>query len=55
MRLPRRANWRPVVFLFPLGIDIDSTDKIYVVDQMNTRVQVFQYFSEEYLRRSQHR
>lgn len=40
----------PGGFSIPIGIDIDSTDKIYVVDQMNTRVQVFQYFSEEYLR-----
>ncbi len=42
----------PGGFSVPIGIDIDSTDKIYVVDQMNTRVQVFQYFSEEHLRRS---
>jgi DNA-binding beta-propeller fold protein YncE len=42
----------PGGFSIPIGIDIDSTDRIYVVDQMNTRVQVFQYFSEEYLRRN---
>ena len=42
----------PGGFSVPIGIDIDSTDKIYVVDQMNTRVQVFQYFSDEYLRRT---
>lgn len=42
----------PGGFSVPIGIDIDSTDKIYVVDQMNTRVQVFQYFSEDYLRRN---
>ena len=42
----------PGGFSVPIGIDIDSTDKIYVVDQMNTRVQVFQYFSDESLRRS---
>lgn len=42
----------PGGFAVPLGIDIDSNDKIYVVDQMNTRVQVFQYYSEEYLRRN---
>lgn len=42
----------PGGFSIPVGIDIDSTDKIFVVDQMNTRVQVFQYFSEEYLRRN---
>lgn len=45
----------PGGFSVPIGIDIDSTDKIYVVDQMNTRVQVFQFFSDEYLRRSPHR
>lgn len=43
----------PGGFSVPIGIDIDSTDKIYVVDQMNMRVQVFQYFSEEYLRSKQ--
>lgn len=42
----------PGGFAVPVGMDIDSTDKIYVVDQMNNRVQVFQYYSEEYLRRS---
>lgn len=42
----------PGGFSVPIGIDIDSTDKIYVVDQMNARVQVFQYYSEEYLRRT---
>ena len=42
----------PGGFSVPIGIDIDSTDKIYVVDQMNTRIQVFQYYSEEYIRRS---
>lgn len=44
----------PGGFSIPIGIDIDATDKIYVVDQMNTRVQVFQFFSDEYLRRSPH-
>ncbi len=43
----------PGGFSVPIGIDIDSTDKIYVVDQMNTRVQVFQYFSDDYIRRTQ--
>lgn len=42
----------PGGFSLPIGIDIDSTDKIYVVDQMNARIQIFQYFSEEYLQRS---
>lgn len=45
----------PGGFSIPIGIDIDSTDKIYVVDQMNARVQVFKYFSDEYLRRNQSR
>lgn len=40
----------PGGFAVPVSIDIDPNDKIFVVDQMNTRVQVFQYFSEEYLR-----
>jgi len=43
----------PGGFSLPVGIDIDTSDKIYVVDQMNARVQIFQYFSEEYLRRNQ--
>lgn len=43
----------PGGFSVPVGIDIDSTDKIYVVDQMNARVQIFQYFSEDYLLRNQ--
>lgn len=42
----------PGGFSIPIGIDIDSTDKIYVVDQLNARVQIFQYYSEENLRRS---
>lgn len=39
----------PGGFSVPIGIDIDSKDRIYVVDQMNARVQVFQYYSEDYL------
>lgn len=42
----------PGGFSIPVGIDIDATDRIFVVDQMNGRVQVFQYFSEEYLRKT---
>lgn len=42
----------PGGFSVPVGIDIDATDKIFVVDQMNARVQIFQYFSEDYLRRN---
>jgi DNA-binding beta-propeller fold protein YncE len=40
----------PGGFSVPVGIDIDSTDQIFVVDQLNSRVQVFRYFSDEYLR-----
>ena len=39
----------PGGFSVPVGIDIDSSDRIYVVDQLNARVQVFQYLSESYL------
>lgn len=40
----------PGGFSVPVGIDIDSSDRIYVVDQLNARVQVFQYLSESFLR-----
>ena len=40
----------PGGFSVPVGLDVDSTDKIYVVDQLNARVQVFQYLSEAYKR-----
>lgn len=42
----------PGGFSVPVGIDIDSSDRIYVVDQLNARVQVFQYLSDSYLRNS---
>jgi hypothetical protein len=38
----------PGGFSMPIGVDIDSTDKIFVVDQLNARVQVFQYLSNAY-------
>jgi hypothetical protein len=41
----------PGGFALPTSIDIDSNDKIYVADQMNARVQVFQLLSDAYLRR----
>lgn len=41
----------PGGFVVPQGIDVDQNDTIYVVDQMNRRFQVFQYLTEEYLRR----
>ena len=40
----------PGGFSVPIGMDIDATDRIYVVDQLNARVQVFQYLSEKYKR-----
>lgn len=40
----------PGGFSVPIGIDIDATDRMYVVDQLNGRVQVFQYLSDSYLR-----
>lgn len=41
----------PGGFALPIAIDIDATDKIYVVDQMNARVQVFQFLSDAFMRR----
>ena len=37
----------PGGFAVPVGIDIDAHDRIFVVDQLNARIQVFQYFSEK--------
>jgi DNA-binding beta-propeller fold protein YncE len=39
-------------FVIPQGIDIDQADKIYVVDQMNLRFQVFQYISDSMLEKN---
>lgn len=41
----------PGGFALPVAIDIDAADRIYVVDQMNARVQVFQFLSDAYMRR----
>lgn len=41
----------PGGFAFPVAIDIDASDKIFIVDQMNARVQVFQYLSDAYMLR----
>lgn len=35
-------------FRSPAGIHIDESDRVFVVDVMNKRVQVFQYFSEQW-------
>lgn len=40
----------PGGFSVPIGMDIDANDRIYVVDQLNARVQVFQYLSEKHQR-----
>lgn len=36
-------------FLVPQGIFIDQNDVVYVADQLNKRIQIFQYLSEGYL------
>jgi len=36
------------LFMSPSGLYIDENDKIYVVDVLNKRVQVFQYLSEKW-------
>jgi len=41
----------PGGFAVPVSIDIDSDDAIYVVDQLNSRIQVFQYLSDTYLKK----
>ena len=40
----------PAGFLIPQGIAIDKNDTIYIADQMNGRIQVFQYLNEKYLK-----
>lgn len=40
----------PGGFLQPQGIYIDQNDTIYVVDQFNGRVQVFQYVTDKYMK-----
>jgi hypothetical protein len=39
-------------FQLPAGLFIDSTDRIFVADQGNSRVQVFQYLSANYEKRA---
>ncbi len=41
----------PGGFNLPMDISIDERDRIFVVDQQNFAVQVFQYLNEEYLER----
>ena len=40
----------PGGFLLPQGIYIDQNDTIYIADFMNSRVQVYQYLNEKYLK-----
>lgn len=40
----------PGGFLLPQGIYIDQNDSIYIADFMNSRIQVFQYLNEKYLK-----
>lgn len=40
----------PGGFLLPQGIHVDKNDRIYVVDQLNHRFQVFQYLNDKYLK-----
>ena len=37
----------PGGFSLPMGIDIDNLGRIFVVDQLNARIQVFQYLSDK--------
>jgi DNA-binding beta-propeller fold protein YncE len=39
-------------FVLPQGIIIDQTNKLYIVDQMNHRFQVFQYISDDFLQKN---
>ncbi len=40
------ATVAPGGFVLPVSISIDSSDKIYVADQLNQQIQVFQYISD---------
>lgn len=37
-------------FAVPVAIDIDAADMIFIADQLNSRVQVFRYLSDKFLR-----
>jgi len=39
-------------FLVPQGIYIDHNDRIYIADQLNRRIQIYQYLNESYLKRN---
>jgi hypothetical protein len=42
----------PGGFNLPMDISIDKNDRIFVVDQLNLAIQVFQYLNEEYLKKN---
>lgn len=42
----------PGGFLMPQGIFLDVNDRMYVVDQLNNRIQIFQYLSDSFLRKN---
>ena len=42
------SNNAPGNFVTPMGIAFDDDDKIYVVDQTNRRIQVFQMYTDKY-------
>ncbi len=48
--LKTEGSVAPGGFLLPNGIFIDQNDTIYIVDQFNSRFQMFQYVTEKYLR-----
>lgn len=39
----------PGGFLMPQGIHVDKNDQIFVVDQLNSRIQIFQYISDAFI------
>ena len=41
------AGPAPGRFAMPAGVYVDRRDRVYVVDQMNRRVQVFQYLGKK--------
>lgn len=41
------------LFWLPAGMSIDASDRIYVADQYNKRINIYQYFSEQYKKEQQ--
>jgi len=42
------GSGRGGLFMSPAGLYIDENDKVYVVDSLNKRIQVYQYLSEKW-------